>query len=138
MCGEVKPLEEFAWKDESRGRRQHHCRPCQAAYRRAHYLANRAKYIAKSSKRAARERDWRQRWLSVYLAMWGCADCGETDPVVLEFDHVRGEKRCNIGQKLADMRWKDLLGEIAKCDVVCANCHKRRTARRAGFLRTRL
>jgi hypothetical protein len=36
---------------------------------------------------------------------------------------------------LRDRNWDDVLAEMAKCDVVCANCHRRRTARRGGFLR---
>jgi hypothetical protein len=32
--------------------------------------------------------------------------------------------------------WKDVLAEIEKCDVICANCHRRRTNRRGGFIRS--
>jgi hypothetical protein len=52
----------------------------------------------------------------------------------LEFDHLR-EKRFGIGRGLRERPWKDVLDEIAKCDVVCANCHRRRTNRRGGFIR---
>ena len=63
-----------------------------------------------------------------------CQDCGETDPLVLEFDH-RGAKLFNIAQGLRDRNWQTVLDEIGKCDVVCANCHRRRTALRKGFVR---
>ena len=66
-----------------------------------------------------------------------CVDCGESDPVVLEFDHLR-DKAFDIGASLPYRSWESILDEIAKCDVVCANCHRRRTARRAGHLRMRL
>lgn len=60
----------------------------------------------------------------------GCADCGETDPVVLEFDHVRGVKAANISRMVSDLVGLGRIeAEIEKCDVVCANCHRRRTAR---------
>lgn len=60
----------------------------------------------------------------------GCKDCGETDIVVLEFDHLR-DKEFDIGNgKLRGTQ--KLLEEINKCDIVCANCHRRRTAKRAG------
>lgn len=56
-----------------------------------------------------------------------CADCGEVyPPYVMDFDHVRGEKKFTISQAL-DGETEDLLAEIAKCDVVCANCHRERT-----------
>jgi len=66
-----------------------------------------------------------------------CVDCGETDPVVLEFDR-RSDKAFSIAQGLRDRSWPSLLKEMAKCDVVCANCHRRRTALRGGFARARV
>lgn len=55
-----------------------------------------------------------------------CADCGKRYPFyVMDFDHVRGSKR----KKLSKMRSfgpDTVLAEIAKCDAVCANCHRER------------
>jgi hypothetical protein len=68
-----------------------------------------------------------------YLLTHPCVDCGETDPVVLEFDHLR-DKLGNISAMYGHA-WRSILAEIAKCDVVCANCHRRRTARRVGAFR---
>jgi hypothetical protein len=61
-------------------------------------------------------------------------NCGETDPIVLEFDHLR-DKKFNIGKAWRGHEWQSVLDEIAKCEVVCANCHRRRTACRGGFIR---
>jgi hypothetical protein len=49
----------------------------------------------------------------------------------LEFDHLR-DKCFDIGQSLPYRSWQSILDEIEKCEVVCANCHRRRTARRAA------
>jgi hypothetical protein len=54
--------------------------------------------------------------------------------MVLEFDHL-GDKLFTIGANLRDRNWQSLLDEIAKCEVVCANCHRRRTALRRGSVR---
>jgi hypothetical protein len=67
-----------------------------------------------------------------------CVDCGERDPVVLEFDH-RGRKRGSVTQ----MAWwgfsvAAIDAEIAHCEVRCANCHRRATARRGGHFRFRV
>lgn len=69
-----------------------------------------------------------------YLKDHPCIDCGEADPVVLEFDH-RGDKVTEISAA-AYMRawtWERVEAEIAKCEVRCANCHKRKTAREQGW-----
>ncbi len=58
----------------------------------------------------------------------------KTDPVVLEFDHLR-DKKFGIAAGLRDREWQSVLDEMAKCEVVCANCHRRRTAKRGGFTR---
>lgn len=58
-----------------------------------------------------------------------CKDCGVQYPsYVMQFDHVRGVKKLNIGSATRDCSSVDkLLAEIAKCEVVCANCHAART-----------
>ena len=64
----------------------------------------------------------------------GCADCGyDKHPAALDFDHVRGTKDFGIGEGILHRRWEVILNEIAKCDVVCANCHRIRTAERRDF-----
>lgn len=49
----------------------------------------------------------------------------------MDFDHVRGSKVGNVSEMLGSTSLADLLMEIAKCDVVCANCHRLRTYRPA-------
>ena len=59
-----------------------------------------------------------------------CMDCGVQYPLcATDFDHVRGEKLFDLGNARgrAIQKVKD---EIAKCDVVCANCHRIRTYKR--------
>jgi hypothetical protein len=76
----------------------------------------------------------RTLYLIEYFKGHPCVDCGEDDPVVLEFDHL-GEKLFDIGREIHNRGWQSILDEIEKCEVVCANCHRRRTARRRGALR---
>jgi L-lysine 2,3-aminomutase len=57
----------------------------------------------------------------------GCVDCGEKNPIVLDFDHLN-DKKYNISRMIHDgFSWKAILKEIKKCEVVCANCHRLRT-----------
>lgn len=58
-----------------------------------------------------------------------CADCGNSyPPVCMDFDHVRGEKLFGIAKiRNRGVDWQRVLDEVAKCDIVCANCHRLRT-----------
>lgn len=71
-----------------------------------------------------------------YLAVHPCVDCGETDLVVLEFDHQR-DKSFEVGRAISSScrSWARILQEIAKCEVRCANCHRRKTAKQQGNYR---
>lgn len=139
-CGGWFPLAAFAWRRVDRGLRDTYCYACRAAYKRRHYAANRERYIRDARARQAREIPRRLALLLRYLEEHPCADCGERDPVVLEFDHT-GEKRFSISSGVRDRNWDEVLEEIEeieRCDVVCANCHRRRTYRRAGSWRSKL
>lgn len=70
----------------------------------------------------------RKKSIQIDALSLGCKDCGEDDLDVLTFDHVRGTKNFTIAQKISGQATpKELQSEIDKCDVVCANCHMRRT-----------
>lgn len=57
-----------------------------------------------------------------------CADCGHEYPFyVMQFDHVRGQKKFLLCRSYLRQGKQKVLDEIAKCDVVCANCHAQRT-----------
>ena len=134
-CGEHKPADEFAWRRRHIGQRDSFCRPCRKAYGREHYLANRQRYIDQARKQKAQLQLERTRFLLDYFVTHPCTDCGEADPIVLEFDHLR-DKEFNISSGLSGFKWQTILDEMAKCEVVCANCHRRRTNLRRGALRT--
>lgn len=133
-CGEEKAVDEFAWRRISKGQRDNYCRPCRAEYKQDHYAANRQRYIDAARHRKIELVAERIDYLVSFLREHPCADCGEADPVVLEFDHLR-DKKFSVAQGLRDREWQSVLDEMAKCEVVCANCHRRRTAQRGGFAR---
>lgn len=133
-CGDVKPLGDFAWRRKAENQRDTFCRPCRSTYGKEHYAANRERYIEHARIQKQQLRLERTSYLIEYFQARSCIDCGETDPVVLEFDHLR-EKSFSIGAALTSRSWQSILDEIEKCEVVCANCHRRRTAGRGGHLR---
>lgn len=131
-CKQAKPESDF--NTRGAGRLQTNCRVCNAAYLREHYRANREYYIRKARRYQLRRKREHYAKLRGYFAEHPCVDCGESDPVVLQFDHVRGTKTENVGSLVAGgYPWSRIEAEIAKCDVRCANCHWRKTARQFGW-----
>lgn len=133
-CQTWKPVGDFAWRRRARGQLDNYCRPCRAAYKQEHYAANRQKYIDAAQARKRLVALERAGFLIEFFRTHPCVDCGEDDPLVLEFDHLR-DKAFEIARGLRDRGWDDLMAEMAKCEVICANCHRRRTALRGGFVR---
>lgn len=106
-------------------------------YGRAHYQTYRATYIEKARIRNAEQSRVNAEFLIDYLRHHPCVDCGESDIVVLEFDHQR-DKLADVSALSREGYSLDKLKqEIAKCEVVCANCHRRRTAKQFGWYRLR-
>ena len=111
--------------------RQWWCRDCFKQYyaeRRAHH---RDRNNALKTQRVAEAHEF----VFSYLTQRSCVDCGERDPIVLEFDHIAG-KRAEVALLVRrGVLPAVLMEEMRRCDVVCANCHRRRTAHRAGWRR---
>jgi hypothetical protein len=119
-CQRILPLSSFH-------RGQSHCKDCRRDYIRARGDLHRRQTRAARDKRRAAARQ-----LVVDLLRAGhCTDCGLADPLVLEFDHV-GPKRAEVGLLVREgYRLNRIVDEISNCELVCANCHRRRTSLRA-------
>lgn len=134
-CRQVIPRSAYERRIR-RGREgiQSYCPRCNSERGREHYKQNKAKYKEKAATRRIETRqDYFDRQLA-YLEDHPCVDCGEDDPIVLQFDHVRGEKVMGISLMISGQwSWERIEDEIAKCDVRCANCHTRRTATQLGW-----
>ena len=92
-------------------------------------MSNRTPARERAKKR--RRRDKARVWLITYLRGKSCVDCGESDPVVLEFDHT-GNKKFNIGTAVKYGRsLPGIIEEAARCAIRCCNCHRRITFARA-------
>jgi hypothetical protein len=136
-CGAYKSSAEFSFSDEARRSLNSYCRKCHAAYRHAHYLANKADYIRRAIAQVNGRREQNRREVMTYLVSHPCVDCGIDNPIVLEFDHRDPrDKLTNVGS-MANKRWARVRAEIEKCDVRCVNCHRRKTARDFGWLKAR-
>ncbi len=91
-----KPSSEFNYLDAEHGILQQVCRSCQNLQMKERYANNkgRVKTINKVSKHNTREES--REFVYQYLCENPCADCGEKNPLVLTFDHIKGKKKANL------------------------------------------
>lgn len=132
-CRAWKPLPAFNRRSTASDGRQDRCRECCQAWYREHRLQHLADVEARNQRLRAQ---LRQR-LAAYLRAHPCVDCGTTDIRVLELDHRdAATKTAGVAALLRrTLSWEAVAAEIAKCDVRCVNCHRRRTAIQLGWWR---
>lgn len=131
-CRVEKSIEDFAKKNSQR--RQSHCRECGREYIRQHYRKNKPYYL----ERNCRKKLETKRKVLEFLRTQKCIDCGEAEPLYLDFDHRDPAlKSFTIGTVLGQgaKSWRTIQNEIAKCDIRCVKCHRRRTAQQFGWFR---
>lgn len=112
----------------------------QKAYNRACYHRrveqNRKSYRLNASTRV------KENQLKVfrYLENHPCVDCGVSNPLVLEFDHIIPEDKFNCVSYLVCSGYglDTILSEMEKCEVRCANCHRIKTAKVGNFLKHKI
>lgn len=126
-CGRSKPRSEF---HQSRAGNFSYCRECRRAYDRRYYM-ERGKVA-----RLARVKAWRgeaRAWMEELKKGRACADCGGMFPsCVMHWDHLPGHlKIADISGMVANRKRSVVLEELAKCELVCANCHVMRTVIRS-------
>lgn len=127
-CSEEKPLSEFSLVHPRKGGRlRSDCKLCRRKYHRAYYAERPGLHSARVKRAKDKAIPAAKQFVADYLKTHGCVDCPEVDPVVLEFDHVRGTKVCDVSNlvKTGARLWR-IECEIGKCEVRCANCHRRR------------
>ena len=130
-CKIEKPPEEFNFKIKSSGKRNVQCKECTRLLIRKHYNNNKQYYLDKTRERNKYIRNQIHVYQKEYLLKHPCVDCGEKDITVLEFDHSGEQPKLKAVSHLirSQASLEIIKVEIAKCEVRCANCHRRKTAR---------
>lgn len=134
-CGLEKELSDFH-RNRTGGRLyiNKQCKTCKNKQQKKSYREN-LEGVREQKKVIARNRRVQTKSkLLQYLSECSCVDCGEDNPVVLEFDHM-GEKKLAISQ-MQNYKWETILEEINKCLIRCANCHRIKTSKERGWYRT--
>ena len=133
-CNQDKEPDQFGKNIAKKDGLQTTCRACKQPIQNRWYQNNKSRHVANAMKRRRGQETEIIKDIMAYLQDHPCVDCGETNPVVLEFDHVRGTKQnsiCNmirIGYKSST-----IFAEIEKCDVRCCKCHRLKTAKQFGY-----
>jgi len=139
-CKRRRPLVGFATfrGRDGTARRRGVCVECRDAYAQENFETLqewRRKYNKKNrSKKQARDkrrRDEARAFVDAFKRR-PCADCGgEFPPVAMDLDHVRGAKFKSVATLVGGAYRLELIqAELEKCEVVCACCHRVRTAQR--------
>ncbi len=121
----------FEFKDKAKQRRSSWCKSCTKEYKKRYYHKHKKRLVAAATLSNNRRRNSLRATIAEYLSNHPCVDCGERDPVVLEFDHRNpSEKLETVCRMVSNCRPIDeIIMEMHKCDVRCANCHRRKTAK---------
>jgi len=139
-CKKEKNIEEFNFKIKALNQRQSQCKECTRLLIKNHYNTNKQYYLLKAQKRNKNLRDEVNSFLFKHLSKNPCVDCGETDLTVLEFDHKGSVPKLKAVSQLkrAQMPLFKIQEEIDKCEVRCANCHRRKTAKQFKWYKLKM
>lgn len=99
----------------------------QKAYQKAYYAANKELYAERT--KTAREK--RREYVNGIKTNNPCVDCGQKYHYCqMQFDHIGDDKIADINKLMKTRSIETVKAEIAKCELVCANCHAIRTWKR--------
>lgn len=140
LCHKNKLLnKDFSKKKSSPDGRQNICKECSRDISRKYYTDNTEKHKENTGRRKNEQKEINKQFVFNHLSTHPCVDCGETDVRCLEFDHVYGNKLQNISTMMKNVcSVEKIKKEIEKCEVRCANCHRKRTADVQGWYKTGL
>lgn len=134
ICNVEKDETHFAFRNKTKGILHIRCRACVKEIDQTRYinLSDQARTDFKEKTKSA-VIDVKTKLFN-YLSEHPCVDCGQANPIVLDFDHVDATtKTATISYLSKKWSWNSLLTEIAKCVVRCANCHRIRTAKQFNY-----
>ena len=134
-CKQELPIVCFGKNAAKKDNLQTQCKTCKKLSIREWYHKNGDHQRSRVNANRKVLRDKNRALISEYLRSHPCVDCGEADLVVLEFDHVCGNKEADISKLMNQASIQKILEEIKKCEVRCANCHRRKTYQRDGSWR---
>ena len=126
-CSTFKNESDFRPNKRRKSGLQPYCEICDKNFQKEWYRNNRERTKAKSIFNNTKNRNRNLQYVLNYFMEHPCAVCGETDLRVLEFDHIKPGKIKSVA-KLMSGSLLIIINEIKKCQVLCANCHRKKTS----------
>ena len=128
-CERELSTEQF--NKRANGRCYAYCKACQSVYARNHYVNHIPAYYKRRLDSNQRSILRNRSFAIEHLRTHPCVDCGENDPIVLEFDHIDPSTKVDAVSDLIRCAYslERVKSEMERCEVRCVNCHRRRTAR---------
>lgn len=139
VCGLLKDGSDFYFKNKAAGKLHSQCKNCYTVKRKLfaeeHYKKYGDEYRLRTRQRKRAIKRLRQEQIIAYLRDKKCEVCGFADIRALDFDHIDPQtKRFGIARALTNCyAWEEIEKEIKKCRILCANCHRIRTAKQFNW-----
>jgi hypothetical protein len=131
-CGETKQIEEFGIKRSTADGHNYQCRKCVRIYQKGRPKPRaRTNRNVKLKKIRAFKKSHRingTAWLMNLKNNSRCLICGEDHPHTLDFHHRDPATKVDTISNMARVDKKTLIKEVAKCVILCANCHRKHHA----------
>lgn len=126
-CGLKKPYDEFHKRSTIKSGYQPICKVCRKILDKK--LKSNPKLKLKQKECNKNRKLMNRQNIFDYMKDKKCYNCNESHIACLQFDHRDGvQKRFNVADATS-YGWSTILKEIEKCDILCANCHHKRTAK---------
>lgn len=124
-CKENKNESEFRKNKKSKDGLQKYCSECDKLYQKEWYEKNKEVVIKKSRLSNLDIKKRNGDFIIEYLKLHPCVKCGESDIIVLEFDHIYDNKLSGVSNLVHSSTLDKIKEEVEKCQVLCANCHRK-------------
>lgn len=129
ICKVEKPLDEFNNNSQRKDGKQNKCKSCSRQVSKKHYNATKDDFQRKVYAR----RSALLQKVEEYKSDKHCTKCSENDPCCLDFHHIRDKKHEISNMAYEGYSWESILDEIAKCVILCSNCHRKHHAGRLAL-----
>lgn len=127
-CKQSKHSDEFPVSRKAKSGHGSKCLLCQREYHKQYYKKNTTETKTRISKHNKRYLIRNRQYIWDYLKTHPCIECNESDPRLLEFDHLNDKTMCVSQMMRTGYAIATINKEIEKCQILCVRCHRLKTA----------